>query len=122
MRKHGNGFGLLEAGLTLGLLVLMGSSTAYLMGTGKAEPGPEGDAAKGALLAKVKMDSLRSESYAELSAGCDTVSSRFIRRWYVSTDRTTERKRLEMLISWPLSAHHTLTFTTLVGNDAYKSR
>jgi hypothetical protein len=27
-----------------------------------------------------------------------------------------------MLISWPLSAQHTLTFYTLVGNDAFKSR
>ncbi len=112
---------MLEVALSLGLLLLMGSSTIYLIHSQSPAGGPDTDTGKGAMLARSMIDSLRESSYAAVSAGCDTVYGRFIRRVYVSTDRDKEHKSVEVLVSWPLTADHTLTFNTLIGNDAYKS-
>ena len=69
---------------------------------------------------KRKLDSLRVIRYGTVSAGCDTVNHRFIRRWFVTTDLVGDRKSVELLVSWPLSAQHTITFNTVVGDDQYK--
>jgi len=71
-------------------------------------------------VAKRKLDSLRVNRYGTLSTGCDTVNNRFIRQWFVSTDLISARKTVQLLVSWPLSAQHTITFNTIVGDDQYK--
>jgi hypothetical protein len=78
------------------------------------------DLSKGMFLGKRKLDSLRVIHYGYVSTGCDTVNQRYVRRWYVSTDLVTDRKNVELLVSWPLSAKHTITFNTVIGDDQYK--
>ena len=122
MRMKLFGFGPLEAMLALGLILMMGFSTVYLWNDKGDSGAPVSDAGAGSALARGMLDSLREATYASISAGCDTVSRRYIRRWYVTTDRARERKRVELLVSWPLTAEHTLTFNTLIGSDEYKAR
>ena len=114
------GFGLLEILISIVLLGLVGSSTFYFLHSQDANAGLGTDISKGMFVGKRKLDSLRVVSYGSVSAGCDTVNNRFIRRWYVATDLIGDRKSVQLLVSWPLSATHTLTFNTIVGDDQYK--
>lgn len=114
------GFGLLEVIISVVLIGLVGSSTFYFLRTQKTNSGIGTDLSKGMFVGKRKLDSLRVVPYGAISAGCDTVNSRFIRRWYVTTNLVADHKTVELLISWPLSAKHTITFNTVVGDDQYK--
>lgn len=114
------GFGLLEVMISVALLGLVGSSTFYFLKSQSNSSGIGTDLSKSMFLGKRKLDSLRVIQYGYVSAGCDTVNQRYIRRWYVSTDLVTDRKTVELLVSWPLSAKHTITFNTVVGDDQYK--
>jgi prepilin-type N-terminal cleavage/methylation domain-containing protein len=115
-----SGFGLLEIIISIVLLGLVGSSTFYFL-RGQNESASIGtDLSKGMFVGKRKLDSLRVVPYGSVSAGCDTVNNRYIRRWYVSTNLVADHKSIELLISWPLSAKHTITFNTVVGDDQYK--
>jgi prepilin-type N-terminal cleavage/methylation domain-containing protein len=114
------GFGLLEVIISVALLGLVGSSTFYFLHGQNANANIGTDLSKGMFLGKRKLDSLRVVSYGSVAAGCDTVSNRYIRRWYISTDLIADKKTVELLISWPLSAQHTITFNTVVGDDQYK--
>lgn len=114
------GFGLLEVIISVLLLGLVGSSTFYFLRGQNASSNVGTDLSKGMFLGKRKLDSLRVITYGSVSAGCDTVNNRYIRRWYISTDLIADRKTVELLISWPLSAQHTITFNTVVGDDQYK--
>jgi hypothetical protein len=116
-----SGFGRMEAILSFALLGLMGFSSFYLLKSGKDEKAGDVDMDRGAVLGKAKLDSLRILAYGRISAGCDTVNERFIRRWYVATNLKAENKNVEMLISWPLSARHTLSLNTLIGDGRYKA-
>lgn len=122
-KAHGplSGFGRMEAVLSLALLGLMAFSSFYLLKDGKDGVNGEADSDRGAVLGKHKLDSLRALPYGRVSAGCDTVNEHFIRRWYVSTAMPTETKNVEMLVSWPLSARHSLSFQTLIGDSRYKA-
>lgn len=114
------GFGLLEVMISVALLGLVGSSTFYFLKSQSKSSGIGTDLSKSMFLGKRKLDSLRVIQYGYVSAGSDTVNQRYIRRWYVSTDLVTDRKTIELLVSWPLSAKHTITFNTVVGDDQYK--
>lgn len=114
------GFGLLEVMISVALLGLVGSSTFYFLKTQSKSSGIGTDLSKGMFLGKRKLDSLRVIQYGSVSAGCDTVNQRYIRRWYVTSDLIADRKTIELLVSWPLSAKHTITFNTVVGDDQYK--
>lgn len=114
------GFGLMEVVISMALLGLVGSTAFYFMRGQKVASDVGTDLSKGMFLGKKKLDSLRVITFGAVSAGCDTVSGRYIRRWYISTDLVTERKSVELLVSWPLSAKHTITFNTLIGDDQYK--
>lgn len=114
------GFGLLEVLVSVVLLGLVGTATYWFL-RGQDQAAAIGtDLSKGMFLGKRKLDSLRVIQYGYVSAGCDTVNQRYIRRWYVSTDLVTDRKTVELLVSWPLSARHTITFNTVIGDDQYK--
>ncbi|MDB5051485.1 MAG: hypothetical protein JWO30_4556 [Fibrobacteres bacterium] len=114
------GFGLLEIIISIVLLGLVGSSTFYFLRGQNSASNIGTDLSKGMFIGKRKLDSLRVVSYGSVSAGCDTVNNRYIRRWYVSTDLVGDRKTVELLVSWPLSAQHTISFNTVVGDDQYK--
>lgn len=114
------GFGLLEIVISVVLLALVGATTFYVLHTQDANATLGTDLSKGMFVGKRKLDSLRVVRYGTVSAGCDTVNNRFIRRWYVSTDLVGDRKSVELLVSWPLSVQHTITFNTVVGDDQYK--
>lgn len=114
------GFGLLEVIISVALLGLVGSSTYYFLRSQDRNTAIGTDLSKGMFLGKRKLDSLRIMSYGYVAGGCDTVNNRYIRRWYVSTDLVTDRKRVDLLVSWPLSAKHTITFNTVIGDDQYK--
>lgn len=102
------------------LLGLVGSSTYYFLRSQESNSALGTDISKGMFVGKRKLDSLRVISYGSVSAGCDTVNNRFIRRWYIATDLVADRKSVELLVSWPLSAKHTISFNTMVGDDQYK--
>lgn len=114
------GFGLLEIVISVVLLALVGGTTFYFLRTQDASASLGTDLSKGMFVGKRKLDSLRVIRYGIVSAGCDTVGNRFIRRWYVTTDLVGDRKSVQLLVSWPLSAVHTITFNTVVGDDQYK--
>ncbi len=114
------GFGMLEVIISVILLGLVGSATFYFLKSSSRNSGIGTDLSKGMFLGKRKLDSLRVIQYGYVSAGSDTVNNRYIRRWYVSTDLVTDRKTVELLVSWPLSAQHTITFNTVIGDDQYK--
>jgi prepilin-type N-terminal cleavage/methylation domain-containing protein len=114
------GFGLLEVIISVVLLGLVGSSTFYFLRSQNTNAGIGNDLSKGMFVGKRKLDSLRVVSYGSISAGCDTVNNRYIRRWYVTTDLVADHKTVELLVSWPLNALHTITFNTVVGDDQYK--
>jgi hypothetical protein len=114
------GFGMLEVIISVILLGLVGSATFYFLKSSSKSSGLGTDLSKGMFLGKRKLDSLRVIQYGYVSAGSDTVSKRYIRRWYVTTDLVTDRKTVELLVSWPLSVQHTITFNTVIGDDQYK--
>lgn len=114
------GFGLLEIMISVVILGLVGSTTFYFLHSQNTNTGLGTDISKGMFVGKRKLDSLRVVRYGSVATGCDTVGNRYIRRWYVSTDLITDRKTVELLVSWPLSAQHTISFNTIVGDDQYK--
>ena len=114
------GFGLLEIMISMVLLGLVAASTFYFLRSQDSNTALGTDISKGMFVGKRKLDSLRVVSYGTVSAGCDTVNNRFIRRWYIATDLVADRKTVELLVSWPLSAKHTISFNTMVGDDQYK--
>jgi hypothetical protein len=114
------GFGLLEIVISIVLLGLVGSTTFYFLRNQSSASNVGTDLSKGMFIGKQKLDSLRVVAYGGVSSGCDTVNHRFVRRWYVSTDLVGDRKTVELLVSWPLSAKHTISFNTIVGDDQYK--
>ena len=115
-----SGFGLLEILISMVLLGLVGSSTFYFLHSQSSNSSIGTDLSKGMFVGKRKLDSLRVVTYGSVSAGCDTVNNRYIRRWYITTDLVSDHKTVELLVSWPLSARHTITFNTVVGDDQYK--
>jgi type II secretory pathway pseudopilin PulG len=119
-RNAQSGFGLLEIVISIVLLGLVGSTTFYFLRNQSNASNIGTDLSKGMFIGKQKMDSLRVSAYGGVSSGCDTVNHRFVRRWYVSTDLVGDRKTVELLVSWPLSAKHTISFNTIVGDDQYK--
>jgi len=114
------GFGLLEIVISIVILGLVGSTTFYFLHSQDKNMGLGTDISKGMFVAKRKLDSLRVVHYGGVATGSDTVNNRYIRRWFVSTDLVTDRKTIQLLVSWPLSAQHTITFNTIVGDDQYK--
>lgn len=119
-REAQAGFGLMEIVISIVLLGLVGSTTYYFLRTQDSSAMLGTDISKGMFVGKRKLDSLRVVPYGAVAAGCDTVNARFIRRWYISTDLVADRKSVELLVSWPLSAKHTISFNTMVGDDQYK--
>src|SRR4051812_26757380 len=115
-KRNQSGFGMIEVMISVALLGLVGSSTFYFLRNQRVNSTIGTDLSKGMFFGKQKLDSLRVVRYDVVSGGCDTVNNRYIRRWYVSTDLITDRKTVELLISWPLSAQHTITFNTVVGD------
>jgi type II secretory pathway pseudopilin PulG len=119
-RAAQSGFGLLEIVISVVILSLVGATTFYFLRSQDSNTALGTDLSKGMFVAKRKLDSLRVVQYGTIATGCDTVNSRYIRRWYVNTDLITDRKTIQLLVSWPLSASHTITFNTIVGDDQYK--
>lgn len=115
------GFGLLEVIISVIILGLVASATFYFINSQGKASSIGTDLSKGMFLGKRKLDSLRIIQYGYVSTGSDTVNNRYMRRWYVSTDLITDRKSVELLVSWPLSAKHTITFNTVIGDDQYKA-
>lgn len=114
------GFGLMEIVVAVVLLGLVGAATFHFLRSQGQAAAVGTDLSKGMFLGKRKLDSLRVIQYGYVTAGSDTVNNRYIRRWYVSTDLVTDRKTVELLVSWPLSATHTISFNTVIGDDQYK--
>jgi prepilin-type N-terminal cleavage/methylation domain-containing protein len=115
-----SGFGLIEIVISIVILGLVGSTTFYFLHSQDKNSGLGTDISKGMFVAKRKLDSLRVNRYGSLATGSDTVSNRYIRQWFVSTDLVSDRKTIQLQVSWPLSAKHTITFNTIVGDDQYK--
>ncbi|MBW8889373.1 MAG: prepilin-type N-terminal cleavage/methylation domain-containing protein [Fibrobacteres bacterium] len=120
LRNAQSGFGLIEIMISIVVLGLVGATTFYFLHSQNTNTGLGTDISKGMFVAKCKLDSLRVNRYGSLATGCDTVNNRFIRQWFVTTDLLADRKTIQLQVSWPLSAQHTITFNTIVGDDQYK--
>ncbi len=115
-----SGFGLMEIMISMVILGLVASSTFYFLRGQSTATAVGTDLGKSMLIGKRKLDSLRVTTYGTVAAGTDTVNNRYIRRWYVSTDLVADKKTVELLVSWPLTAIHTISFNTVIGDDQYK--
>lgn len=119
------GFSLIEILVAAVVVGLLATSAFYFLNTQNGMSRAGNDLMKGVNLGKLKMDSLKVATYAELAAGSDTVMSRYIRSWNVTVVRDgagvpTGRKQIEMNVMWPLTADHTVTLATLKCDDTYK--
>ncbi len=120
-----SGFGLIEilvAAVVIGILTLSGF---YFMSNQNKMGVAGNDLMKGINYGKLKMDSLKVTSYADLASGSDTVSDRYIRSWYISALRNPDGtlnglKELGMTVTWPLTAVHSVSFSTLKSDDKYR--
>jgi hypothetical protein len=115
------GIGVPDLVIAAALLGLVASFAFYLLRERTAGSDVGVAQGMGIALGKRKLDSLRMMGYGAVAAGCDTVDRHYIRRWYVTTDPAQDRKSVELLVSWPLSAKHTISFGTLIGDDRYKA-
>jgi len=115
-----SGFGLLEAVIGIVLLAIVGTTTFNFLRTQHQAANLGTDLSKSMFLGKRKLDSLRTIQFGSVLSGSDTVGSRFIRRWFVTADLVKDRKTVELLVSWPLSAQHTITFNSVIGDDQYE--
>ncbi len=111
-----------QAALCAALFALVGTSTLCLLMAYGVQAPIGNDAERVAEIARSKMDSLHSLPYTRLTSGCDTLEAYFIRRWYVSTNLTAARKSVELLVSWPLTAGHTVAFNTYIADSRFKVR
>lgn len=102
------------------------ATSAFYFLSSQSAMGTRGtDLMRGVNLGKLKMDSLKVVSYAELSAGSDTVSERYIRSWHVGLERDAAgvpdgRKRIELTVYWPLTGEKMISFSSLKSDDRFK--
>ena len=83
------------------------------------------DQMKSVNLGRLKMDSLKVDTYDELVSGSDTVSERYIRSWHVTPMRNgagllNGRKKIALDVFWPLSGEQSVSLVSLRSDDKYK--
>ena len=119
------GFSLIEVLVASLVVAILATSAFYFLSSQNGMGRNGNDLMKGVNLGKLKLDSLKVASYAELAAGSDTVTGRYIRSWNISVVRDgaglpNGRKMIEMNVMWPLTVDHTVTLATLKSDDSYK--
>lgn len=124
-RDPQSGFGLMEALVAACVTGILAVSAFYFLSSQNGLGVKNADMLKGLNLGKLKMDSLKVAEYDTLQAGSDTVSDRFIRAWQISPQTgmggvATGLKKIEMTVYWPLTADHSLSFTSLLSDSKYK--
>lgn len=119
-RPHASqgGFSLIEAMVAALVIALVAASAFYFLAGHNRASVNSNDLLKGLNLGKLKMDSLKVAEWDSLEAGSDTVADRYIRSWNVTPQ--TGLKRLEMTVYWPLTAEHSVSFTSLMSDYRYK--
>lgn len=113
-----DGFGLVEVVISMVLLALLGTAVFYFLGGQSKGTAAGTDLTKGVHHGKQKLDSLKVLPYSYITMGSDTVASRYIRSWKLTT--ATGRKTITMNVYWPLTAQHHISLHTVVGDDQYK--
>lgn len=119
------GFSLIEALVAAMVGGLLTVSACYFLSAQNGMGLRSADMLKGLNFGKHKMDSLKVSDYDSLAAGSDTLGDRYIRAWRVTrlTDAggaPTGLKKIELSVYWPLTAEHTVAFTSLLGDKKFK--
>lgn len=104
---------------------VIATSAFYFLSSQNSMGTKGSDLMKGVNLGKLKMDSLKVVDYAELSAGSDTVSERYIRSWHIGVMRDDDgepngRKSIELMVYWPLTGEKMIAFSSIKSDDRFK--
>ncbi len=113
-----HGFGLVEVLIAMVVVSLLAISLFQFLGGQSTATSKGNDLARGMHLGKEKLDSLRVTDWRYVTAGSDTVNSKFIRAWTIGT--ASGRKQVVMTVFWPLAAKHSVTMNTIISDDQYK--
>lgn len=119
------GFSLVEVLVSMMMLGMLSVSVFYFLNSQNSMGTRSGDMLKGLNLGKLAMDSLKVSDYEALEAGSDTVVDRYIRAWRITlgTDGAgapNGRKVIDLTVHWPLTAEHSLTFTSILSDGRFK--
>src|SRR5688500_11984833 len=120
-----SGFSLVEILVSMVIMGGLTTSVFYFLSAQNGAGARSTDLLKSLNAGKLAMDDLNVVDYLALEAGSDTLSDRYIRSWRISlsTDidgNPTGRKKIEMSVHWPLTADHTLSFTSIKSDGRYK--
>jgi type II secretory pathway pseudopilin PulG len=125
IRPNQAGFGLIEGLVASCVVGILAVSAFYFLSSQNGMGVRSSDMMKGLNLAKLKLDSLKVAQYDTLQAGSDTVAERYIRAWQISPQSgpggvANGTKKIELTVYWPLTADHSISFTSLLSDDRYK--
>lgn len=124
-RTGQNGFSLVEVMVSMVVMGGLACSVFYFLTSQNGIGTRSNDMLKSVNLGKLAMDSLKVTPYDSLVAGCDTVVDRYIRSWHIT--RTTDgagvpngRKQIELIVHWPLTGEHNLSFASIMSDERFK--
>lgn len=127
-RRRGQaGFSLVEILVSMVVMSCMAGAVFYFLKSQNDMGVRSTDVLKATNIGKLVMDSLKVTGYDELSAGSDTVVSRYIRAWRI-TNVTDEagvpngRKKIDLTVYWPLTAMNSMSFTSLLSDGRFKEK
>ncbi len=113
-----SGFGLAEVLVSMVILAMV-SSGVFLMLRNQNKASVAGsDITMSTHLGKQTLDSLRVSSFRYISSGNDTINSRYIRDWKISTG--FGRKSINVTVYWPLTGDHYIAMNTMLSDDQFK--
>lgn len=121
------GFSLVEILVSMVVASCMAGAVFYFLKSQNNMGVRSTDVLKATNIGKLVMDSLKVTGYDELSAGSDTVVSRYIRAWRI-TNVTDEdgvpngRKKIDLTVYWPLTASNSMSFTSLLSDARFKEK
>lgn len=119
------GFSLVEVMVSMVVLGGLACSVFYFLSSQNGMGARGNDLLKGLNLGKLAMDSLKVADYDSLTAGSDTVVSRYIRSWRITrmedaAGNPSGRKRIDVSVHWPRTAEHVLSFTSILSDGRFK--
>lgn len=120
-----SGFTLVEILVSMVVLSCMAGAVFYFLKTQNNMGVRNNDMMKATNLGKLVIDSLKVSDYNALEAGSDTLVSRYIRAWRITngTDdagNPNDTRIIELTVYWPMSAVHSMTFTSLLSDSRFK--
>ncbi len=120
-----SGFTLVEILVSMVVLSCMAGAVFFFLKSQNNMGVRSNDVMKATNFGKLVIDSLKVTDYEGLEAGSDTLISRYIRAWRITngTDdagNANDTRIIELTVYWPLSAAHSMTFTSLLSDSRFK--